>query len=216
MKKLMLGLWLTMSFIGLGSVGYAMPIISTFDVDAEAWTASGAALSHENTGGNPDGFLKSVDNGSGSYALFAPAKFLGNLSSFDGGLLSYDILQIFPATELTSIGSGFGRIQLLGGGSNATFDYAPDPLIPSPAFWTRYDVPMTASAWNTSTENWNTILSNVTSIEILLDLKSGDDAVGLDNFQISPVPEPATMFLFGVGMVGMAYRKIKTNKRTVT
>lgn len=185
----------------------AMLIVSTFDVDEESWTASGALVSHQAAGGNPGGFLRIEDNRDDTFSVFAPAKFKGNLLPYDNGLLSYDIIVLDPTSPLNSIGSGFGRIQLQGGGSNATFDYAPNPPIPSAEFWKAYSVPMTANAWNTTQENWETILSGVTNIDIILE-PNNITTVGLDNFQVqSAIPEPATISLLSLGLLGMFRKK---------
>lgn len=182
----------------------AMLIISTFDVDDEGWTASGASVMHENIGGNPGGFLSITDTADDTAAAIPPSKFRGNLLEFDGGLLSYDFIVLEPTTPLTSVGSGFGRIQMNGGGSNATFDYAPDPPIPSTQFWKAYHVPLTAEAWNTTQENWEMVLFDVNHLDIII---QAGTTVGLDNFRVAPVPEPATAFLFSSGLVGFFLRK---------
>jgi len=188
----------------------AATIISMFDVDNEGWTTdSGGAFTHEASGGNPGGFLRLTDIGSDTYVAFPPSKFLGNLIEFDGGLLSYDILAIQP----TSVGSGFGRIQLnCCGNPNATFDYAGNPPVPSSEFWTTYEVPMTASAWNTTQEQWEQVLSDVSFSHITLDLGPGNDIIGFDNFQLAlaPVPEPSSLFLLGGGLLGLMGRRRKS------
>jgi len=147
MKKLVITAWILFCF---ASDSYALPIISTFDSDNEGWTATGAFVQHESTGGNPGGFLSIKDTDSDTFVAYVPAKFKGNLLAFDGGLLSYDVIIRDSPSPLGNPGSGFGRIQLHGGGSNATFDYAPDPPIPSPDFWKTYTAPLTASAWHTT------------------------------------------------------------------
>ena len=165
---------------------------------------AGGVVFYESSGGNPGGFLRIEDIADDTYAVFPPAKFQGDLRAYNGGLLSYDFIVLDPKTPLSSVGSGFGRITIFGGGLNATFDYAPDPPVSSTEFWKRYNVPMTANAWKTSEENWQTILSEVSYGDFVL--QAGRE-IGLDNFKIDAVPEPATMLLLGGGLMGILLKR---------
>ncbi len=198
-------------------------ISSTFKANDEGRTVEPGegAITYEPKGGHPGGFLQIMDTGPSSYVIFSPAKFKGDLSLFNGGLLSYEVKVFPPTPPLTSVGSGFGRIQLGGGGSNATFDYAPNPPVPSPKFWKQYSVPMTAEAWHTTDANWDTVLSDVTNFHITLGLEN----IGFDNFQLKSghrrraalrlssnedlepdsdvIPEPSSLFLLATGLLGL-------------
>lgn len=71
-------------------------ISSTFDSNADGWTASdsqtGPAPAYEASGGNPGGFISVIDAVAGTATYFnAPAKFLGNRSSYHGGILAFDL-----------------------------------------------------------------------------------------------------------------------------
>ena len=202
--------------LGFTTPASSSTIFSLFSSGDEGWTASGATVTRVSQGGNQGGYLRVEDNRDDTFSLFAPAKFYGDLLKYDGGLLTYDVLLINPTT-IGNIGSGFGRIQLLGGGSNATFDYAPNPSVPSADFWKQYQVPLTAGAWNTTQENWETVLSGVTTLDIILE-PTGNSTVGLDNFKFqNPVPpghtvvnpEPATFLLLGSGLLGAFARRRK-------
>ena len=72
-------------------------ISSTFDTGAEGWSAldptGDYTASWQSTGGNPGGFLQGNEsNPLGDTGYFiAPSKFLGNLSAYAGGTLTYDL-----------------------------------------------------------------------------------------------------------------------------
>jgi hypothetical protein len=74
---------------------------------------------------------------------------------------------------------------------------------------------MNATAWNTTQENWEKILSNVTSMYIILEPNNWS-TVGFDNFKIKhnyqPVPEPSTLFLLTAGLIGIAGLRRKFKK----
>lgn len=201
MKNVILLLIFCCLFFVSSSPAFATTIISTFDVDAEGWTASGAIVTYEASGGSPGGFLKIIDAKDDTFSAYPPSKFNGNLLQYDGGLLSYDVIVVEPTTPFDSVGSGFGRIQLEGGGSNAIFDYAPNPPIPSSQFWKSYYVPMTAEAWGTTQANWETVLSDVTNMHVILEPNNWS-TVGLDNFKLQLIPEPSSMLLLGISLLG--------------
>lgn len=159
-------------------------IISTFDKNDEGWTANGAALTYipnpnDNKAG---GYITLLDNAGDSFIVLPPSKYFGDLTRFKGGMLSYDIKSL--SGPLTSVGSGFGRITIRGGGYSAQLDYAPYPPIPSDVKWTAYYAPMNADAWGVTEQVWQSILSNVTYIDIVLD--GADDLIAMDNFKILP------------------------------
>ena len=174
--------------ITLGDVAFdnfriSKGVASTYDIDDEGWTADGALLVYVSEGGNSGGFVSMEDNAGDSFIASPPAKFIGNLTRFNGGMLSYEIKSL-TANQLTEVGSGFGRITIIGGGHSAMLDYAPYPPIPSNVDWTPYYAPMTASAWHVTEEVWQAILANVTDMYIVWD--GAGPVIGMDNFTIMP------------------------------
>jgi hypothetical protein len=179
---------ITTIYIVLGDVAFdnfriSKGVASTFDIYDEGWTADGALLEYEPEGGNSGGFITMEDNAGDSFIASPPAKFIGNLTRFNGGMLSYEIKSL-TAAPLTEVGSGFGRITIEGGGHNAMLDYAPSPPIPSNVDWTIYLTPMTASAWHVTEEIWQSILANVIDMYIVWD--GAGPKIGMDNFTIMP------------------------------
>jgi hypothetical protein len=79
-------------------------ISSTFDTGAEGWNAvdptGDYTASWQSTGGNPGGFLLGTETNplGGTGYFIAPSKFLGNLSAYAGGTLTYD-LKVISGTD---------------------------------------------------------------------------------------------------------------------
>src|SRR5262245_36980182 len=76
----------------------ANTVSSTFDMGPEGWSAldqqtGDYTASWQSTGGNPGGFLQGTENIAlgGTGYFIAPSKFLGNLSAYAGGTLTYDL-----------------------------------------------------------------------------------------------------------------------------
>ena len=192
----------------------AMTITNSFDADAQGWTGNPGqgALTWVAAGGNPGGHIQISDigigtiNGFGSGAL-AGLSFLGDLTAFDGGILSLDMA--------TFAGGGgtfpsFGNLRIQGGGLVATNDIAAS----APAGgWQNHSTGFDAANWGVSALDWATILSDVTLFGFPTDAFNGVDTIGIDNVTLSainPVPVPAAVWLFGtalIGFVGMSRRR---------
>jgi hypothetical protein len=170
----------------------ATPIVSTFDVDLEGWTSClncsvpGAVITYESTGGNPGGWARFDNNYGDTYIGLAPQKFSGNLLSFDGGTISFDAKAIESLPP--EIGSGFGRITIVGGGHSVMHDYAPYPTPPGQT-WSTYSASLTASEFHTNQDVWEEVLANVTYIYVVLE-PVGGASIGFDNFKLVPPQTP--------------------------
>lgn len=108
----------------------AHAVVSTFEVDEDGWTVTGDinAFGQEDTGGNPDGYLRVVDSASGPIIyLHAPSKFLGNKSSYDGQTLSFDYQVI--SQEGPDYLSEFGEVTLFGNSTSVTRDLGSVPPV---------------------------------------------------------------------------------------
>jgi hypothetical protein len=200
----------------LGGMVANASIISKFNVDNENWTVSGlATLSHEKKGGNHGGFLVAAEAGGDTFEVVAPLKFFGDLSAYKGGTLSFDSKLITASSQ--TFGSGFGKVTILGGGASAELDLAPNP---PETDWVTYSALLVASSWGVNETTWDQILANVTEIRVILESVVGWETMGFDNFKVqpvkghpAPVPEPATMLLLGIGLVGLiGYSRKKFNK----
>jgi len=183
----------------------AVVIISTFDSSVDGWTVSGGNESFATPGGNPGGYLRSVDNSPTFMTANAPAPFLGNLTSFDGGTIGFDS-KLFSGTG--AIQTRFGEISITNGSITGTADFAPANL----PDWTTFSSAFTAAVFGLSQSDFTTLLSSVTAITLILDSTVGQgEVVGLDNFFLrndlgnpNSVPEPSGLALLSTGLSAAA------------
>jgi hypothetical protein len=174
-------------------------VISTFDIGNENWTIFGSAtLSHETSGGNSGGFLVVTEGGASAFGVVAPMKFLGDLSSLNGGILSFDSKLI--STNSQNYYPGFGKVTITGGGFSAVLDLAPNPPGTN---WATYSAKLIANSWGVDETTWGKILANISEIRVVLESVTGWEKMGFDNFKVQSaqsVPEPASVLLFGTGL----------------
>jgi len=188
----------------------ALPLhaaISTFDTDAEGWTAAGdveGPLSWSATGGNPGGHAVIDDRTTGGVTYFvAPAAFLGDQSAALGTDLTFDLMQIYPGSPDQFNSSD---VVLQGGGLTLAHD---TPVNPGNGVWTSYGVRLEAPGWRLNSlsgaqatpEQFATVLSDLTALRIRAEYQTGADIGHLDN--VALVPEPATWAMLGVGLAAI-------------
>ncbi|MGC3939538.1 VPLPA-CTERM sorting domain-containing protein [Roseobacter sp. EG26] len=199
-------------FLAIGSTALqasAATITNSFDSDAQGWTGNPGegSLAWVASGGNLGGHIRITDIGGGinngfASGALAGADFLGDLSAFNGGMLSLDMA--------TFAGGGgtfpsFGNLRVEGGGLVANVDVAANAPIGG---WQSYSATFDAATWGVSEADWTTILSNVTLFGVPTDAFDGGDTIGIDNVtlaskQMSPVPLPAGMLLLLSGLIGI-------------
>jgi hypothetical protein len=220
-------------------------ITSTFDTDADGWTS--VTLKYPNpgapppilgtftpnwfpTGGTPGGFIYLNDpdgsNATGDTQYWkAPTKFLGNLSAFYGGNLSFDL------TDFTAFRFGpFDQedIILVGGGLTLVYD---TPYNPSTGnTWTHYSVGLVPSGWKLNSlsgppateADMQTVLGSLEALYIRGEYQLGPDTANLDTviLESSPtaVPEPSSLTLLAAGvfcLASLASRRRKAARRGV-
>ncbi len=156
---------------------------STFATGVEGWTivdnGPGSVPAFQAADGNGGGWLKLDDGTSGQMAAVAPRKFLGDLTRYDGGELSFDARTVDARGG--SAHTCFGRLAIVGSGHTVRADVAPGHTIPG-AEWTTYRARLTAEVFGTDPDTWRSILADATGIAITLEAFAGSsETMGLDN-----------------------------------
>jgi gliding motility-associated-like protein len=166
-------------------------ITSTFDTDADGWTAlnaNGGEPIYVSTGGNPDGYIRASDGVGGVPTLMvAPSKFLGNRIFSYGQLLHFDL-----KVALIPTSSGAGDIRIYGGGTSL-FRNVIAP-IPNTTTWTSYSLQLHEDQiWRVGSiggpvatkEQMKQVLTSVTAIHISVEynatIQNSTDIGYLDN-----------------------------------
>lgn len=190
-------------------------VTSTFDTDAEGWSAAGdsaAPVMWEASGGNPDGNISILDAVTGGVTFFvAPAKFLGDQSLSFGQTLSFDLKQHISGG---SNQFDYNDVVLAGGGLTLVMDTADNPTFDA---WTHYSVPLAAGVWHVdslggalaSDAQVQSVLGNLSALNIRAEYQTGPDTGYLDNVVLAAVPEPATsaLWLGGLGLLAWRARR---------
>ncbi len=154
---------------------------SDFETEADGWTCVGDGdWSWQSSGGNPSGYLLSIDPGFGlnTFAI-APQKFLGSWTSLDGhGTLSYDF-QVFVGHAAPDEAP---NVTISGPGGSATALTAAGPVDLST--WARCSVPIRAAEWTMQSGTWPALIDSITKIQIDMELVGGTERSGIDNVKL--------------------------------
>jgi hypothetical protein len=193
----------TLAFSGLVALatGANAELASTFDAGLEGWTGAGGTVLFVPAGGNPGGFLQQTDTQSSYMVVNAPAMFLGDLSAYLNGTLSFDAKNISnSASDLKPPGPWFGTVTMTGasGSVSATLAGTVAGNPPPDGQWHTYSAVLDTASWGASL---GTVLANVTCIEVALEFNNVIvETAGFDNFRVSAVPEPSTAAFLTLGL----------------
>ena len=188
-------------------------ISSSFDDGLDDWSViktEGSVL-HQSIGGHPGGFLQVEDIGNDPVTLFAPDKFLGDLSRFDNGILSFDAKEfVFAGARLKP---RYGEVTITGRSGSAVLDLIPETT--QFDTWLTYSAVLESVTWGVDDAAWQTLLQDVVEISIYFESSFPQgEIVGLDNFELaSPVPEPSTFAaLAGLSAMGLVFLRRRRKK----
>lgn len=202
MKNTVSNVMLCLCFVA--GTSQAAIIKSDFDNGLDGWQSinNGPApggVTYQSSGGNPGGFFQARDNIGGTLSALAPDKFLGDLSLFNGGLLSFDGILISTGGN-NQFGTFDGTVTISSGTDSAALDLTAAPFTTS---WQTYSASLSASLWGKTEVEWADLLANVSQITLAIDTTSGNDITGLDNFFVATtVPEPASLLMVA-GALGL-------------
>lgn len=176
---------------------WAQGIVSTFDNDVDGWTVSNTTVSQMASGGNPGGFLFHDNPETTISILMAPAKFLGDLRAFNGGTFSFDGNMLQQSDPPFEAFFDYGHAEINGlPGESAVVDMALEQ--PPEKSWKTFNVAMTAAKWidggQLTEEQWQTLLSHVSSFVLSIEAINGQEMQGIDNIKLLP-PAPTDDFL---------------------
>jgi hypothetical protein len=189
----------------LGTSAAHADIASTFNTGAEGWIAvdptGDYTASWQSSGGNPGGFLMgSESDPQGGVGYFiAPSNWLGNLSAYAGGTLSYDF-KVIEGTDYFNAAD----VIISSGANSASWTSNINPVGDG---WVNFHVQLNQA--NFAGGNLASILANVTELQIRGEFIGGAEEEGLDNVSLtantSAVPEPSTWAMMLLGFFGVGF-----------
>src|SRR5262245_21500811 len=175
----------------------ANTVSSTFDMGPEGWSAldqqtGDYTASWQSTGGNPGGFLQGTENIAlgGTGYFIAPSKFLGNLSAYAGGTLTYDLKVIQGSAYFSDL-----DVIISNGANSVSWTSNINPV---GGGWVTFQVQLSQANFGS---NLTSILPNVTELQIRGEFINGAEEEGLDNvlLRTPAVPGP----IAGAGLPGL-------------
>ena len=192
-----------------GSLSAQAIVESTFDVDVDGWVGINAnSITHQATGGNPDGFLE-VDNGDSSTTwLFGPEKFRGDKSAYDGGEVRFDGRMISGTGSPETGSQNYGVLTLRASdGTSMEADLAPGQPT---GLWTTFAVPLTAATFGVSQGTFDFILADIGNFRLSVEAMTGDEVQALDNVRLIPPIVAACNLRNGNGINPIDYLCVTT------
>lgn len=159
-------------------------VCSTWETDEglDGWNFQNTgSITVSTTNGNPPNAVQIADQSNVISTAYAPPKFRGDLSAWNGsGYMRFD-LRI--NTSLTAYAVQPQHVRLAGPGGAATMPITVAEIQQATNQWRTFTYPLDAGAWTVTSGTWNALLANVNVIELTLEYYNGTaETVLLDNF----------------------------------
>lgn len=140
---------------------------------------------HMPTGGNPGGWLQLQDVQAGRMAVVFPKTWIGDLSGFLGGVISFDARTV--DAQAGAPHKDFGLIEITGAGRTVSADAAgPGQVVPG-SEWRRYQLRLSHETFRVQPRQWAEILSDVQRVLIRVEgFSNASEVMGLDNVSLTP------------------------------
>lgn len=186
---------------------------STFDADSEGWNTyslspgGASAVTWNSSGGNPGGNISADDQDAGFWLFQSPATWANDWTEYVDGTLGFDLK--VTTTNFSGYNDTTGypivTLDLNEAGDGVYLGWFADinPVLDN---WTRYLVEINDTNFQVvgSSLTFYEAIQQITGVFIFGDYLDGLDTTFLDNVNVSPIPEPTTMLLFGAGLIGLA------------
>jgi len=194
-------------FSGL-TVAFSQEMIkSTFDSDYEEWTVAGGIMYYRDQGGNPGGFIEFEDDQDGAGVFVAPSVFLGDLSAYNLGTLSFDLVN--------TVNNGMDLLYNFGNVTITSPTHSASKNVVALAYyskWTSFSMPFAAEEWGLSSSGWDSLLSDVIEIKVQVDAQwDYYDRSGIDNFTLVPLNFGIVSGIFPAGQSDLVLNPVYPN-----
>ncbi|MGM0738764.1 MAG: PKD domain-containing protein, partial [Bacteroidota bacterium] len=162
-------------------------IRSTFDHGGfEGWYFVDAGpASVQNSGGNPDGYVRIGDRSGVISRAIAPPYFLGDWTGLDGSAaLNFDINILNHSGSVLDL-DYFVRIS---GPADTARVALPADITESFGQWKTFSFFLSEDDWIMESGSWDNLMQNVTELIITVEFISGSETIGLDNVMFTDDP----------------------------
>lgn len=154
-------------------------LISSFDTDLDDWRGGGDVNpSWVETGGNPGGYLRGVNDGGGVWHFATPESWSGDWTQYRS--LQFDHVILSGANSMWTDDTFY-----IEGANGSTLGWkGPEPT----DVWTHFAVDLSPATFDVTPEEYDAVMSNVVELRVRGEYVNGPDSEGLDNVFLSKSP----------------------------